>query len=88
MTSSALDCYKENEGCLFDLDADPCEYYNVGDTHPQIRETLMERLDFYASITPSAIIQRGNELDESVYTPEVPLDPHFLSFSLSLHSII
>ena len=69
-TASALRCTNDSKvfgtpcdsnvsPCLFDLAADPCEYNNVAQEHPDIVESMLERLlSFNAT--------------ESVFPPEVP----------------
>jgi len=68
--ANAFSCYQDDMGCLFDLESDPCEYYNVGSDYPKIRNRLMTRLDEILDVTPGALISRGNELNTSVYAPE------------------
>ena len=44
--TNSLKCYGSDKGCLFDLEADPCEYYDVGDQNQDIRGQLIARLEY------------------------------------------
>ena len=67
---TSYDCYQQDTGCLFDIESDPCEYYDVGEQYADVRASMIDRLDEYVNIMPRALIHRGNELNESVYTPQ------------------
>jgi len=68
--NSAVCIYTEN-GCLFDMDSDPCEVTNVGDEYPEIRDYFISRLDYHESRTPNALILDIEQLDYDDYAPEI-----------------
>ena len=45
ITPEELDCYKAENGCLFNMESDPCELVNVGEQHRKIREEMIAALD-------------------------------------------
>jgi len=67
---NSFKCYGSETGCLFNLEEDACEFYDVGDEYPEIRDQLMERLDYYASTSPGPVILKSNQFNESVYAPK------------------
>ena len=52
------ECPYNGEACLYKLDDDPCEYYDVKGKYPNEYKTLMDRLYYYNStmVTPLNLI--------------------------------
>lgn len=47
-------CTPSKKPCLFHIKDDPCEFYNLADSRPEILSELMDRLQFYnATMIPS-----------------------------------
>ena len=66
-------CYGHWSGCLFDLSADPCEYYNLADSdeYAEIRDYMIGRLEYYSSRAVEPLIKSAErEMNESVYSPK------------------
>lgn len=47
--NASSNCQPAKSPCLFHIKNDPCEFYNLADTYPDILSQLMERLQFYNS---------------------------------------
>jgi len=50
-------CFSTDEGCLFDLDADPCEMQDVSQTNPEIFSTMAATLQALKEQAPSDVMQ-------------------------------
>ena len=46
-TSSTFSCWESDHGCLFNIDDDPCEYYDVAKDNIDIVQYLKQRLKYY-----------------------------------------
>lgn len=77
--SKTLDCHHQEGGCLFNLEEDPCEQKDVGDENSEIRDKMIERLDFYEerSVTPLVTMEDRLEWDE--YDPMKQSNSNFWS---------
>ena len=70
-TTNALGCHLEENGCLFDIDTDPCEYNNLADEYPDIVAKMVHRLDFYEKKATTPLITLDNQLDYHAYMPSL-----------------
>ena len=66
--NSKVCAYTEN-GCLFNLAADPCEVTDLGDDYPEIREYFIGRLDYHTAHSPAALILAIDALNYEDYDP-------------------
>ncbi|GFR27245.1 arylsulfatase B [Trichonephila clavata] len=67
-------CKPKEAPCLFDIDDDPCEYYNIAEQYPDVTEQLQSAIDKYrsASKKPGAMppeFAADPELHGNVWTP-------------------
>jgi len=69
VTASSLYCHLLETGCLFNLDLDGCEKNDVGEQYPEIRSTLIKRLDFYESQAAPYLIVAGAGMDIEEFDP-------------------
>jgi len=70
---NSVECIDTETGCLFDLDLDPCEYYDLSSLYPDINKKLKDRLDFFQeqSAPPLMGENNANELfGKEVIQPE------------------
>ncbi|BES94699.1 arylsulfatase b [Nesidiocoris tenuis] len=44
---NATECHPLSDSCLFDIEADPCEYNNLAQQHPQVLKRMEKRLNDY-----------------------------------------
>jgi len=77
--NSAVCMYTEN-GCLFDMDSDPCEVTNLGDEYPEIRDYFIGRLDYHESRAPNALMLDIDQLDYDDYAPEIYCDTEIMGY--------
>ena len=75
--STALDCHEKETGCLFDLESDACERYDVGEAFPEQREFMISRLEYYRQVSPPALIRKEARLDFAELDPETVCDSDF-----------
>lgn len=62
-----MDC---REGCLFDLDNDPEELYDVADKHPEVLATMKEKLQAYSKKWDPANPSQGSSYtNQGIFNP-------------------
>jgi len=69
VTHQTLYCHLTEDGCLFDLEADPCERNDVGRSRPAVRQYLVGRLDYYHSIQTTYLISDSAKMWYERYDP-------------------
>lgn len=57
-------CKPAKAPCLFNVTADPCEYHNLADKHPDILKSLLTRLDQYEA---GMVAPRNKDEDPAAY---------------------
>jgi len=77
ITQEELDCYKAENGCLFNLEVDPCELNNVGEQYPEVRDVMISTLDGFEENAVTPLLDDDDVLDFDDYDPEVHCDSDF-----------
>merc|ERR1712192_87887 len=65
LNASYLDdhCPYNQKACVYDIETDPCEYYDVSQNNSAVYDELYQRLLFYNSsmVTPLATLHPAND---------------------------
>eukprot|EP00484_Ammonia_sp_Unknown_P016451 CAMPEP_0197034286 /NCGR_PEP_ID=MMETSP1384-20130603/12442_1 /TAXON_ID=29189 /ORGANISM="Ammonia sp." /LENGTH=634 /DNA_ID=CAMNT_0042464193 /DNA_START=33 /DNA_END=1934 /DNA_ORIENTATION=+ len=57
---NSIGCQSTDKGCLFDLDLDPCEYYDLSEVYPEMVTKFQSRLDEFQSEATVALMGENN----------------------------
>eukprot|EP01084_Bolivina_argentea_P127822 226025_1 len=75
--SNSIGCHLNENGCLFDIENDPCEYTNLVDEYMDVAKQMIHRLDFYNHKAIKPLITMDNQLSFDDIDPNVVCDSEF-----------
>eukprot|EP01083_Nonionella_stella_P140998 433618_1 len=58
---NSIGCQDTEQGCLFDLELDPCEYYDLSMIYPDLLQRFQDRLDEFQEDAVVALMGENNE---------------------------